>query len=493
MIQQKVFSSQLIPRSTLLGLIFAASAFALQAQILPLPHDVTVFLPPQDVSTPPGSPPSNPHTAWGQQIVVDSNGDINIVWLDNSPGYYAVFFSRSSDSGLTFSAPLNLSHDPGEAWSPRIAVDSAGNINVVWWIQNGAQSGFFSRSTDGGTTFSTPLSISNYLTFSPQIALDSSGNIYLGWVDASSKSHDLFFSRSNDGGSTFSTPVQVTNRPPVGNASVPLIAVDTAGNINLLWNDCFSDCITKFSRSSDGGASFSPQKNIVNNFEYFSPLGLTLDSAGNIYVVFNTFPFGNVWLALSMDGGVTFSETNISNLAFRHQAGHAQVAIDSSSNVDVVWKDDNPGNIFFSRSNDYGATFSATSVTNTGSDPQIAVDAGGIDLVWMDGPQGSSDILFSRSSDGGATFSAPQNISNDGKATTPLIAVDPGGGINVTWMDNSTGNFDIFFSHGITQKVSLLDHVSALRVATHNRWTAKPGSYFLKMHEVQRSRPLLLK
>ena len=474
MIQQKVFSSQLITRSTLLSLIFAASGFALQAQILPVPHDVTVFLPPQNVSTPPSSSSPNPHTAWGQQIAVDSNGNTNIVWLDNSPGYYAVLFSRSSDLGLTFSAPQNLSNDPGGSSAPNIAVDSAGNINVVWAAQSGNQTGFFSRSTDGGNTFSAPVSISNYLTTTPEITLDFSGNIYLGWVDASSPYHNLFFSRSNDGGITFSTPVQVTNRPPVGNARVPLIAADAAGNINLLWNDCLSDCSIKFSRSSDGGASFSPQQNIANTFEYASPLGLTLDSIGSIYVIYNTFPFGNVWLALSTDGGATFSGTNISNLTFRHQAGHAQVVIDLSSNIDVVWKDDNPGNIFCSRSNDYGATFSATSVTNTGNGPQIAVDAGGdINLVWTDGPQDSSDIFFSRSSDGGATFSTPQNVSNDGKSSAPLIAVDSGGGVNVAWMDNSTGNFDIFFSRGITQSIAFVNEIPALPVRARS-WLSRP-------------------
>src|SRR5947209_2205059 len=103
-------------RMAILIFLLAASPLAVQAQV--------AFSPPTNVS-------SNPGSSYYEQIAVDSTGGINIVWLDNTPGYYAVFFSRSTDGGATFSTPQNLSNDPAGS-SPQIAVDSSGNINVVW-------------------------------------------------------------------------------------------------------------------------------------------------------------------------------------------------------------------------------------------------------------------------------------------------------------------------------------------------------------------------
>jgi len=68
--------------------LLAASALAAQAQV--------VFSPPKNISNSSGN-------TQGQQIAVDANGNVNLVWADNSLGNYAIFFSRSSDAGNTFS------------------------------------------------------------------------------------------------------------------------------------------------------------------------------------------------------------------------------------------------------------------------------------------------------------------------------------------------------------------------------------------------------
>ena len=79
----------------------------------------------------------------------------------------------------SFSAPKNISNSAGNSSESRLAVDSRGNVYVVW--NNGNSSAFeifFSRSTDGGATFSAPQNLSNNVdsSFSPEIALDGGGN-----------------------------------------------------------------------------------------------------------------------------------------------------------------------------------------------------------------------------------------------------------------------------------------------------------------------------
>src|SRR6267143_550654 len=132
----------------LISFLVASPLAAQQAQV--------VFSPPQNVS-------SNPGASDYPQVAVDSQGSINIVWLDSTPGYYAVFFSRSTDGGATFSTPQNLSNNPAGSSSPQIAVDS-GNINVVWVDGFNNFDVAFSRSSDGGATFTAPKVISSHIT-----------------------------------------------------------------------------------------------------------------------------------------------------------------------------------------------------------------------------------------------------------------------------------------------------------------------------------------
>ncbi|MGC2685834.1 MAG: sialidase family protein [Candidatus Nitrosopolaris sp.] len=57
---------------------------------------------------------------------------VYVVWTDNSPGNFDIFFIKSTDGGNTFSKPLNLSNDPGLSYLPRIAIDGKNNVYVVW-------------------------------------------------------------------------------------------------------------------------------------------------------------------------------------------------------------------------------------------------------------------------------------------------------------------------------------------------------------------------
>src|SRR2546425_1272466 len=242
--------------------------------------------------------------------------------------------------------------------------------------------------------FSPPQNVSSNpgTSYLSQIAVDSTGSINIVWLDNTPGNYDVFFSRSSDGGATFSTPIALSTRPSGG----PQVAVDSAGNINVAWRDGYNNFDVAFSRSSDGGATFTTPQVISYVMEADPELYMALDSHGNIYVVWDTQPYGNIYLSHSSDGGATFTYTTITNNTGPVGPRDAQIAIDSSGNINVVW------------------TF--------------------------------SDIFFSRSSDGGATFSTPQNLSNDLRGFEPQIATDSSGNINVIWPDNTPGNYDIFFT-----------------------------------------------
>ena len=178
----------------------------------------------------------------GNQIVALGNEDlVNVMTVfanDNRNGRRGgtVAVLRSTDRGASWSRQINVSRlgtvgvtDPDNPDQPvrtgdiipEIASDErAGNndVYVVW--QDARFNGFqrdqvaFSRSTDGGETWSTPVRISTHnetQAFTPAIRVDDKGNIGVTYYDfrnndpkTAALETDAWFTRSVDGGQTWS-------------------------------------------------------------------------------------------------------------------------------------------------------------------------------------------------------------------------------------------------------------------------------------------------
>ena len=455
--------SLLRSRAALVSIALAASALVVQAQVFSAPKNL-----------------SNNGTAEFGQIAVDPSGNINVVWDES--GNFDIFFSRSTDGGVTFSTPKNLSNNAGSSVFPQIAVDSSGNINVVWEDSTpGNFNIFFCRSNNGGVTFSAPKNLSNMAGVSAgaQIAVDSGGNVNVVWDNFNATNSDIFFSRSTDGGVSFSVPKNVSNNtgasvfPGVDAATNRgNIAVDSSGNINVVWDD-FTPGNSQifFSRSTDGSATFSTPKNLSNNAASSGSSQIAVDSAGNINVAWGNFNGTNsdIFFSRSTDGGVSFSvPKNLSNNGF---SASSRIAADSGGNINVVWENTGTNSdIFFSRSIN-GVTFSTpknlSSDASFSGDAQIAVDpSGNINVVWgnlTSGGIAGSAVLFAGSTDGGVSFSTPKILSNN--AFQPQIAVGPSGNINVIW-DNITFppiSSDIFYSGSVSPTIASVSPSSGLQ------------------------------
>ncbi|HVB24325.1 MAG TPA: sialidase family protein [Ktedonobacteraceae bacterium] len=119
---------------------------------------------------------------------------------------------RSSDGGATFSAPMTVAQGSGDS-NPALAIDaSSGALNIVWSEQTTI---LFTRSTNNGQTFSTPHSISGSSpSLLPGITVGPKGIIHVVYADVSNRAGfalPLDVVTSNDGGQNFSSPRAIPN------------------------------------------------------------------------------------------------------------------------------------------------------------------------------------------------------------------------------------------------------------------------------------------
>jgi hypothetical protein len=124
-------------------------------------------------------------------IAVDPDGNVDLL-LEHSylPFSNQVVFRQSQDRGVNWDIFIEVTSDRYDS-DPGLAIDSAGNINVIYYYNNGF---FFNRSVNNGIDWGDEISI----TGSGQtmdMAVDLTGNIYM--VYEHYDSDQLYFLRSN--------------------------------------------------------------------------------------------------------------------------------------------------------------------------------------------------------------------------------------------------------------------------------------------------------
>lgn len=168
----------------------------------------------------------------GSQMAVGPGGVLYLVYevffQNNLRAHYLV---KSTDGGVTFSPSVAITPTFNELGFgstyrtnsfPSLAVDPvSGVIYVVYSDQPNATVGAeveFTLSSDGGTTFTQPVSLVNPpkgQQFLPAIAVDGTGEIHVSWFDTrndfkSTSSYDIYATNSVSGGSKFSTNARLT-------------------------------------------------------------------------------------------------------------------------------------------------------------------------------------------------------------------------------------------------------------------------------------------
>ncbi len=223
-------------------------------------------------------------------IVADNTGskyagNLYVGWTEFRLDETVILFSRSSDGGKTWSAPIDISthhglprDDNGAVEGFQAAVGADGTVYAVW---ADGDSLALAKSQDGGTTFSKSSSVipTAPLYFAvqgldrangfPQIGIDArhgkDGRLYTTWSDYRAGDIGVYCATSDDGGKTWTKAVRVNSNPPHDGTDqfFQWLAVDAeSGAANVIFYDRRGDADNRkttvtLARSTDGGASFA--------------------------------------------------------------------------------------------------------------------------------------------------------------------------------------------------------------------------------------------
>src|SRR6188474_1337168 len=159
------------------------------------------------------------------------------------------------ENNQTNQAPLAFDQSTNES-------DSDSHKYVVW--SGGEEEDryiLFARSTDGGKSFSSPLSLSGSSrsnVFNPEVS-SSGNNVYVVWQGQSATGNqDIFLRKSSDYGASFSAAENISNDPGgSGNPDIVAVGNDT----HVTWEGTTPGNNFVFYTKSDNGSDFAtPQK-----------------------------------------------------------------------------------------------------------------------------------------------------------------------------------------------------------------------------------------
>lgn len=310
-------------------------------------------------------PMFSPYGVWGDPVlVVDTSSVFHYFHLSNPPsGSWIdriVCQSTNNDGFMwtdgTFTG-LNGTKAQDKQWA---VVDRATNYIYLTWTQfdeygsntpGDSSTILFSRSTDGGLNWSTPLRInavagdcidSDNTVEGAMPAVGVNGEVYVAWAGPSG----LVFNKSLDQGNTWMSSETLIDSMPFGwdhiigglqrANGLPVLACDHSGGPNhgtlyVNWADQRNGQIDTdiwLRKSTDGGATWSPRVRVnddgAGNQQFFT--WMTIDqTTGYLYFVFydrrnHTTDATDVYMAVSKDGGATFTNEKISELPFTPNA-----------------------------------------------------------------------------------------------------------------------------------------------------------------------------
>ena len=260
---------------------------------------------------------------------------IYVVWQDIvfSGGSHGgeIFFTKSEDGGRSFDQPVNLSNTQNGAGKGRLsqrmwdngsldfAIGPKGNIYITWTEYEGRLR--VTRSTDGGSTFSEPLTLAdeNHAgpARAPSIAVHDQ-HVHVVWSIGEDAVGDIYQAASKNSGESFDDPEAAVETN--GHSDAPQIAFDSRGVLHLVFGKSDEGPMRDYrilyaDKQPDASAFNEPRELSEAHTEEFESVHyptIRTDRNDNLYILWELFPDNmrearGLGVTTSGNGGASFA------------------------------------------------------------------------------------------------------------------------------------------------------------------------------------------
>jgi hypothetical protein len=343
------------------------------------------------------------------------DGTLWLAWMAGG----RILVASSKDRGKTFSAPVAVVDRPLELdWGPdarpKMVVDQHNRIAIAFSIfrdKNFNGEVLYTRSVDGGHSFSKPESITSNEESQrfEQLALDADGSVFVAWLDKRNRAQARVANQTYKGAALF------------------------------------------FAWSRDGGGSYTEARMLKDSTCECCRISVAFAGSGRPAVLFrNIFP-GSVrdHAIVTLGDPATpgeihrVSQDNWKTEACPHQG--PSLAISPKGIYHAVWFTSGEARkgLFYARSTNGGQTFSEPMAIGrpdrSASRPYVLANASGDAIVWKEFDGEKTTVKLIRSDDDGENWSQPQVVAETVDASDHPLLVGNGREVFLSWMTKADG------------------------------------------------------
>ncbi len=324
-------------------------------------------------------------------IALDSLGNLHVVWGDDTDGIWGLdqeimYCNYSSSNGWSFPDVISDGYDNkywNDAWSgdPDIAIDSSNNIHVVW-----------ADYTDG--IWGTDIEIM-YAKYSTGI----------GWsnVTVISDGYNDFYWNDD---SSLKPSITIDN-----NDKIHVVWVD---NTDGVWGNDWEIMYASYTIStgwSNATVISDGYNGIYWNDDSSNNPAISSDNNGKLHVVWE-----------DQTDGIWGTDPEIMYTSYSTATGWANASVISDGHNNIYWNDD------------------------LSFHPDIGVDSSNdLHVVWEDHTIGTwgtdPEIMYTKYSSASGWSTPVVAVDNSGDCTEPSITIDPSDNIHVAWEDDTPGDW----------------------------------------------------
>jgi hypothetical protein len=364
----------------------------------------------------------------------------------------ALLLSAPAAAQHVEAAAMAHPHESTRQAKPTLAVGAAlDSSGLLWlaWVEN--QQLWVSRSDDGGQGFSKPVAVTSVPENisadgenRPKIAVARDGTVLLTWTQTLPQPYtgNIRFARSTDGGQTFSTPLTLNDDGRIASHRFDSLAIDGVGRVAVAWLDArdrdaanekgrgFSGVSVYTAQSGDNGASFSANRRLAEHSCECCRTALAWSDQGPVAFWRNLYGTNTRDFAVaSLDSGVVRRATddNWQVDGCPHHGGG--IAADGRGALHLVWftHGKTRKGLFYKRI--AGETASSPmpfgNAAAQAGHPSVAASGNRVLIAWREFNGLAYTAHAMRSDDGGASWHAPIRLAEStGAADYPVPLTD---------------------------------------------------------------------
>ena len=343
---------------------------------------------------------------------------------------------------------INMSQSSSKSEWPAVAVNSAGEIMVVWTEWGAPGQMYYRIYRKGQWSGRTNSDIVSQWAWSNQLEVDSVGMFHISFADGyGSTGRDIYYSFYN--GSTWASSQRIYHSPH--NSAWNKMAIDSNNDIHIIWYHKYlnspdiSDVVTM--HKNKGGQWPSSYENISRRSSLESIHPAIRARSGHTYATYMEGASGGWKLYFSEKSGGGWSSPNaIVSLGY-----YPAMALDGMTNVHIAYS--NRSGNFFCISRE-GGTWGSPQVISNGYAPlqfgDIRCISNNIVAGWTQERNGAWSVYIANKITGGQWAPpvkvSPEDTLGDGNKHVQL-AVDNQGYAHVVWeAEGVGGKEDIFYT-----------------------------------------------